>query len=86
MSISNCRLTRRYRSKAKAFLEALLYALGGGTETGSGMRVDEETANRSSAVFGCTKILAEGVSALPRKTYKNRNGGKGKDPAPDHPL
>lgn len=62
----------------------LLYALGGGTETSAGIKVDEETAMRLTAVYACVRILAESVSSLPLILYRRK--GKGKERADDHPL
>ena len=51
----------------------------------SGVRVDEESSMRTSAVYACVKILAETVASLPLHLYKK--GTKGKNEFADqHPL
>ena len=62
----------------------LLYALTGGIGTSAGVKVNEETAMRLSAVFACVKILAESTSSLPLKLYQRE--GKGKRLAVEHRL
>jgi len=56
-----------------------------GTMTAAGVRVDEETAMRCSAVWAAVTLLANTVAMLPFKLYRRLPGG-GKEIAYDHPL
>lgn len=51
----------------------------------SGVRVDEESSMRTSAVYACVKILAETVASLPLHLYKKGTNGKN-ELAEQHPL
>lgn len=51
----------------------------------SGVRVDEESSMRTSAVYACVKILAETVASLPLHLYKKGKDGKN-ELAEQHPL
>ena len=51
----------------------------------SGVRVDEESSMRTSAVYACVKILAETVASLPLHLYKKGTNGKNEF-ADQHPL
>lgn len=62
------------------FLDAL-----GGSKSNAGVRVNEDTALRSTAVFACVKILAETVASLPLPVYRRLEGG-GKERATRHYL
>lgn len=56
-----------------------------GAETNhSGVVVNEHTAMRLSAVWGCVRILSESVATLPLIFYKR--SGDAKNRATDHPL
>lgn len=60
-----------------------------GRQSASGIRVNEETAMRFSAVFGCIRVLSETLASMPIIMYKERQPGVkngGKDRASDHPL
>jgi HK97 family phage portal protein len=58
---------------------------GVSTQTIAGVAVSELTSLRSSAVFGCVRILAETVASLPLPVYERLPNG-GKRAAPGHPL
>ncbi len=51
----------------------------------SGVRVDEESSMRTSAVYACVKILAETVASLPLHLFKKGTNGKN-ELAEQHPL
>jgi HK97 family phage portal protein len=53
--------------------------------TGAGVRIDEETAMRCSAVWAAVTLLANTVAMLPFKLMRRLPGG-GKKIAYDHPL
>ncbi len=57
----------------------------GGTQTASGVPVNEDVALRFSAVFACVRILSETIASLPLITYRRLPGG-GKVRATEHPL
>jgi len=51
----------------------------------SGVRVNEESALRYTAVYACVRVLSETLASLPLHIYQKRPTG-GKDRAYDHPL
>src|SRR5258708_3242415 len=53
--------------------------------TGSGQRVNADTAMRLTAVYGCVRVLAETMACLPFCLYRT-NSQNGKDPVIDHWL
>lgn len=59
--------------------------LGGGTETITGIRVDEKNALKFIAVLACIRILSETVASLPLPLYR-RLEPRGKEKAYNHPL
>ena len=61
---------------------AWLYDALGSTAV-AGVRVNEESAMRFSAVFACVRILAETIAYLPLPVY--RKLAKGKERATEHP-
>lgn len=56
----------------------------GGMPTASGASVNEETAMKISAVFGCVRILSETIGSLSLKVYQRQE--KGRRVAFDHYL
>ena len=50
----------------------------GGEESLSGVSVNEETALKYSAVYGCVRILAETIASIPLNLYKRTKRGKTK--------
>lgn len=52
----------------------------------SGQMVNRNTALQVSTVFACLRVIADGVAQVPLKLYRERQDGKGSDPATDHPL
>ncbi|MGE5553305.1 MAG: phage portal protein [Betaproteobacteria bacterium] len=57
----------------------------GGSATAAGVRVNEKTALHNSAVFACTRVLAETVAQIPLPVYR-RLQPRGRERAMDHPL
>lgn len=57
----------------------------GGTETASGVYVNENTALNATGVLACVKILSETVASLPLPVYQ-RLQPRGKQRAIGHPL
>lgn len=55
-------------------VEKLMLLMGGGTTT-AGMLVNSDTAMRAAAVWGCVRVLAETVGALPLSIYTMGKGG-----------
>lgn len=51
--------------------------------TAAGVEVNEDTAKRFSAVFGCFKIISESLACVPLLTYKQLEP-RGKERARDH--
>jgi HK97 family phage portal protein len=54
--------------------------------TAAGIHVSESTAMNLIEVQKCVRVRAETRGCLPVGIYKKRANGKGRDPAPDHPL
>ncbi|MCP4074429.1 MAG: phage portal protein, partial [Hyphomicrobiales bacterium] len=63
--------------------EWLLDSLGGHTAA-SGVRVNEQTAMRSSAVWGCIRVLSSSIGSLPLVVYERTD--KGRRVAREHHL
>ena len=57
----------------------------GGSRNPSGVRVDAETALRSTVVLACIRVLSTSVAGLPFHLYRRLPGG-GKEIAREHPL
>ena len=53
--------------------------------TGSGVRVDADTAMRLSAVYACIRVLSESMAVLPFRLYRPKVGG-GRTLVTDHWL
>lgn len=58
----------------------------GGSSTSSGKSVTWKTALRVSTALACARVIAEGIAQVPFKLFRDRQDGRGKDPAKDHPL
>lgn len=56
-----------------------------GSLTGSGARVDADSAMALSSVFACTRVLAESFAVLPFRLYRPRASG-GRERVTDHWL
>ncbi|MBO8169971.1 MAG: phage portal protein [Thermoanaerobacteraceae bacterium] len=56
-----------------------------GNKVKSGINVNEETAMRFTAVFGCIRILSETLASVPLIVYRRRSDG-GKERATDHRM
>lgn len=59
---------------------------GWGLPTKSGAKVSVNTALQTTAFYRGVVILAEGVAQLPIEIYRQTKGGRGAEPATDHPL
>ena len=57
----------------------------GSNRNPSGVRVDPETALRSTVVLACVRVLATSVAGLPLHLYRRQPDG-GKSIAREHPL
>lgn len=57
----------------------------GQTNSKAGQSVTLQTALETSAVFGCARVIAEGISQVPWKLYR-RDDAKGRVEAREHPL
>lgn len=53
-------------------------------QNAANVKVTADIALKASAVFGCVKIISEGISSLPLQMFKTIPGGR--EPAPSHPL
>lgn len=62
---------------------AQLFSMMGGAASGSGARVTAESALNVTTVLACCKVIAEGVSQVPFKLYRD---GTARTDASDHPL
>lgn len=66
-------------------LRGIDWADVGGGRTASGVRVTPENALACAAYFGCIRLIADGVSALPLHVYRRLPNG-GKEKATNHPI
>jgi HK97 family phage portal protein len=57
----------------------------GGNRNPSGVKIDAETALRSTVVLACIRVLSTSVAGLPLHLYRRLAGG-GKEIAREHPL
>lgn len=58
----------------------------GGYSSYSGQAVTVEAAFESTAFYAGVKIISEDTGRLPNVLYRKRDGGRGEDPAKDHPV
>lgn len=58
----------------------------GARQSKAGVPVSWERALDVSTVFACIRVIAEGVAQVPLRVMKELPGGKGSEPAVDHPL
>lgn len=65
---------------------ALFREIYGTTRSKSGEAITYSTALQVSTVCAITRVLCEGVAQVPLKLYRDRQDGRGADPATDHPL
>ncbi len=49
----------------------------GGGSTDAGVLVNEQTAMKTSAVYGCVSLIAKTIASLPLKVYRRRANGDG---------
>lgn len=49
----------------------------GGGPTDAGVLVNEQTAMKTSAVYGCVSLIAKTIASLPLKVYRRRSNGDG---------
>jgi HK97 family phage portal protein len=68
--------------RLKAFL--LGEDISPGLVSTAGIRVNEETALRVTAVYGCVRVIAETVASLPLPLYRRLD--RGKEKVTGHPL
>ncbi len=72
--------------------DVLAKILGMGRRSKSGANVNLDTALRVSAVFGCVRVISEGVAQVPFKLMRETKSDPRitrhpqRDPASDHPL
>jgi HK97 family phage portal protein len=72
------------REEKMTSLELFREVYGGGRESHAGVVVNWQTALDVATVLACCRVLAEGISQVPFKLY--RETGAGSEPAKDHPL
>jgi len=78
----------RQEAKAVDFSPDMWAAINGGwgMPTKSGNQISVNTALMTTAFYRGVLVLAEGVAQLPIQIYKSSKGGRGSEPALDHPL
>lgn len=80
----------RRKSASADPLEALTALLLGGVSSKAGVKVTRETALRVGAVFGCIRVIAEGVAQVPFKLLQEGTSQVSRHPqrlnATNHPL
>lgn len=75
-------------SKAVEFSQGFMAALNGGwgVPTKSGQQVSTNSSLQVMAFYRGMVAIAEGVAQLPIEIYRTTKGGRGAEPATDHPL
>lgn len=73
-----------WASERKMTTLELFREIYGGRPSSSGKSVTWDTAIGVSAVFACTRVIANGISQVPLKLF--REVGRSRVPAVDHPL
>ncbi|MBK8121709.1 MAG: phage portal protein [Sulfuritalea sp.] len=73
---------RKSGSSREEILQLLAGAQGGSK---AGVAVNYKTAAAVGAAIGCARVIAEGLSQVPFKLFKESASGS-RDPAKDHPL
>lgn len=80
----------RRKSASVDPLEALTALLLGGVSSKAGVKITRETALRVGAVFGCIRVIAEGVAQVPFKLLQEGTSKVSRHPqrlnATSHPL
>lgn len=80
----------RRKSASADPLEALTALLLGGVSSKAGVKVTRETALRVGAVFGCIRVIAEGVAQVPFKLLQEGTSNVSRHPqrlnATNHPI
>lgn len=72
--------SRSYKSGDPALVE-----LFGGARNSAGVSVTPESAMRTTAVFGCVRVISETIGTLPLQMFERKKDGS-KDKATNHPL
>lgn len=67
-------------------LDLFRHIYGGGRKSISGKTINVHTAVRVSTVFGCARVIAEGVAQVPLKLMQASADGRQRAPARKHPL
>ena len=86
------RITGRKSAPASgdSLTDLLSKLLNGGARSKSGAVVNRETALKVSAVFGCVRVISEGVAQVPFKLMQKTRSSVSRHPdrndADDHPL
>lgn len=75
-------------AKAVDFDAAMWAAIAGGfgMPTRSGASVSTDSAMQVTAFYRAMVVIAEGIAQLPIEIYRRHSGGRGAEPAVDHPL
>jgi HK97 family phage portal protein len=71
--------------KAASTLE-LFKQVFGSNQSLTGDSVNWKTALQVSAVLGCTRVIANGISQVPLKLFRESSDGRSRLPAKEHPL
>lgn len=74
----------RRKSVGQTALDRLIMRLEG-TNSASGIHVNEKTAMRVAAVYACVRVIAETIGSMPLSMYRRRTDG-GRERASEHPL
>lgn len=85
MGIIDKLFRRKTEQKAVAFDPAWLDFYGSRVSK-AGISVSWERALDVTTVLACIRVIAEGISQVPLRVMHDIDGGKGSEPAYDHPL
>lgn len=74
------------KKESVSTLDLFRQIYGGGRQSTSGKTVTIDTAVQVSTVFGCVRVIAEGIAQVPLKLMRADKDGRRRSPAKEHPL
>lgn len=74
------------KKEGMSTLDLFRQIYGGGRQSSSGKTINVDTAVKVSTVFGCVRVISEGVAQVPLKLMKAGKDGRKRVPAAEHPL
>ena len=74
------------KKESTSTLDLFRQIYGGGRQSNSGKTISIDTAVQVSTVFGCVRVIAEGIAQVPLKLMRSGQDGRRRTEAKDHPL